>query len=108
MTEVVAHYHYEGELEGDGEVRYLMVYTDEGPVTFLGLERVGGKLNSLFGSFVLQHTGTFENGEATMHLSVVPASGTGHLTGIAGTATAGAKHGGTWPIELTWELAQEN
>jgi hypothetical protein len=107
LTEVLAHFHYEGDLEAEGELRYLMAYTDDGPVTFVGLERVVGMLNGLFGTFVLQHIGKYESGEATMHLTVVPASGTGQLTGLYGSAQAGAKHNGIWPLELDWALPSD-
>jgi hypothetical protein len=106
QTHVVAHFHYEGGLEGESEVRYLMAYTDEGPVTYVGLERFVGMLDGRFGSFVLQHTGMYQHGESNTLLEIVPFSGTGDLTGLSGKGAflAGAENG--WPVELDWEITE--
>ena len=40
-----------------------------------------GKVGDRSGSFVLQHTGTFDGGIARAKLSVVPGSGTGRACG---------------------------
>jgi len=47
------------------------------------------------GSFVLQHSGTMNRGEASLTLTVVPDSGTGALTGMSGwmeIIVEGGKH----------------
>ena len=49
------------------------------------MERVTGTLHRRRGSFVLQHTGTMTRGAPQLTVSVVPDSGTGELTGLAGT-----------------------
>jgi hypothetical protein len=50
----------------------------------VAIEKVTGKLNGRSGSFVLQHSGTMEDGKPHMTIIVVPSSGSGELTGIAG------------------------
>ena len=57
----------------------------EGSAGYVAFERVTGALQGLSGSFLLQHSATMtpESQEATV--TVVPASGTGELEGIAGT-----------------------
>jgi hypothetical protein len=46
---------------------------------------VTGTLDGRRGTFILQHTGTMRKGAATLHVTVVPDSGTGDLVGLTGT-----------------------
>lgn len=73
-----------GDVEGQGRQEYLMVYRDDGSANFVGLERVVGRVGARSGSFVLQHSGTFELGTAKGTVSVVPGTGTGDLRGLRG------------------------
>lgn len=41
-----------------------MVYREDGSASFVGLKRVVGRVGGRSGSFVLQHSGTFEGGIA--------------------------------------------
>jgi hypothetical protein len=75
---------YEGEVEGEGILEYLMAYRDDGTATFVGLERVVGRLGGRPGSFVLQHAGSFEGGTSRVTWFVLPGSGTGDLRGLRG------------------------
>ncbi len=75
---------YQGDIEGEGRLEYLMMYRTAGSASFIGLERVTGSVGGRSGSFVLQHSGVFEDGVATVKLSVVPGSGTGDLRGMTG------------------------
>ncbi len=62
---------------------------------YVAIERVTGKLNGRVGTFAFQHSGTMNRGAPTMSVSVVPDSGTGELTGLAGTLLiniAGGNH----------------
>ena len=63
--------------------------------------RVGGKA----GSFVLQRTGVFENGQAKESYSVVQGSGTGELHGLTGEGRSSVGHGMEHPFSLDYELA---
>ncbi|MEJ1933296.1 DUF3224 domain-containing protein [Nostoc sp. NIES-2111] len=104
MTEVVSGVLYTGGLEGKSEIRYLMAYTDEGPVTYVGLERFEGTLDGKQGSFVLRHEGVYAEGEAKTQLFIVPNSGTGALAGIEGSGYYGAGEHASWPVELEWTI----
>lgn len=55
---------FTGDIAGEGHVEYLMMYRSDGSATFVGLERVVGRVAGKAGSFVLQRTGVFENGVA--------------------------------------------
>jgi hypothetical protein len=52
---------------------------------YVALEVFSGTLNGKRGTFVLQHNGTMQGGKFKLNVVVVPDSGTGELTGIAGT-----------------------
>ena len=95
---------FTGELEGEGRVEYLMTYRGDGSATFVGLERVVGRLGGRAGSFVLQRTGVFEAGVAKETYSVVPGSGTGELTGLRGDGSSAVGHGLEHPFTLSYEL----
>ncbi len=58
-----------------------------GSAGYVALEQVIGVLYGRRGSFVLQHSGTMAHGESRLVLEVVPDSGSGELTGLAGAIT---------------------
>jgi hypothetical protein len=90
-----------GEVEGEGSVEWLMCYRDDGTADFVGLQRIVGRLGDRTGSFVvLQAAGTFDGTAARAELAVVPGSGTGELSGLAGTGRFEAPHGGTPSMTL--------
>jgi hypothetical protein len=68
---------FTGDIAGEGQVEYLMMYSSDGSATFVGLERIVGHVAGKAGSFVLQRTGIFENGVAKESYFVIPGSGTG-------------------------------
>jgi hypothetical protein len=95
---------FTGDLEGEGHVEYLMMYRIDGSATFVGLERVVGHLAGKAGSFVLQRTGTFENGVARESYVVISGSGTGELRSLRGEGESAVGHGTEHPLTLTYEL----
>jgi hypothetical protein len=96
---------FTGDIEGEGQVEYLMMYGSDGSATFVGLERIVGRLGSKAGSFVLQRNGTFEGGQATESYSVIPGSATGELRGLRGEGTSAVGHGLEHPFVLNYELS---
>ena len=96
---------FSGDIEGQGQVEYLMMYRGDGSATVLGLERIIGRIGGKAGSFVLQRTGVYENGEAKETYSVVPGSGTGELRGLRGVGTSALGHGMEHPFALDYEFA---
>jgi hypothetical protein len=83
---------YHGDIEGEGQLAYLMFYPDDRTATFVGLEQVIGRIGDRAGSFVLQHGGTFTDGAATCTWFVVPGSATGDLRGLHGEGGYVASH----------------
>ena len=96
---------YTGDIVGEGHVEYLMMYRSDGSASFVGLERVVGKLAGRKGSFVLQRVGQFESGQANETYVVIPGSGSGELAGLIGDGTTSLGHGTEYPFTLTYELA---
>ena len=84
LTETHVTETFEGDIEGESTVDYLMAYPDESYAAIVGLQRVKGSVAGKRGSFVLQTTGRFENGTAKCDWSVVPGSGTDELAGLTG------------------------
>lgn len=87
---------FHGDLEGKSLGEMLGATTEiKGSAGYVALERVTGTIDGKTGTFVLQHSGTMTRGELELHVTVVPDSGTGELTGIAGRMDIeidGAKH----------------
>jgi hypothetical protein len=81
-----------------------MLYRDDGSATFVGLERVVGRIGGQTGTFVLQRTGVFESGQAKESYSVVLGSATGELSGLRGEGSSAVGHGTEHPFTLHYEL----
>lgn len=96
---------YTGEIVGEGQVEYLMMYRSDGSAAFVGLERVVGRIAGKSGSFVLQRTGVFADGQAKESYSVIPGSATGELHGLLGDGVSVLGHGTDYPFTLNYELA---
>lgn len=96
---------FTGDVEGEGQVEYLMMYRADGSASFVGLERVVGRVGERTGSFVLQRVGAFENGRAKESYSVVGGSGTGELVGLRGEGSSDVGHGLDHPFSLNYDLA---
>ena len=96
---------FHGELNATSKGQMLGAGTAvEGSGGYVALELVTGKLNGRRGSFILQHKGTMRKGAYTLSVTVVPDSGSGALTGIAGSMTIiieGGKH--SYEFEYTFE-----
>jgi hypothetical protein len=95
---------YTGDIAGEGEVEYLMMYRSDGSAAFVGLERVVARIAGKTGSFVLQRTGVFEGGHAKESYFVIPGSATGELQGLTGDGTSAVGHGMEHPFSLDYEL----
>jgi uncharacterized protein DUF3224 len=95
---------FTGDLEGESQVEYLMMYREDGTATFVGLERVEGRLEGKSGTFVLQRTGVYEDGKAQESYSVVPGSATGELQGLQGNGHSAVGHGSEHPFGFDYEF----
>ena len=82
----------------------MMIHHDAGSASFFGVERVVGSIHGKSGSFVLQHSGTFEGGTAKATWFVVPESGTGDLRGLRGEGGFASAHAEEYPITLEYDF----
>ena len=75
---------FRGDLEASSKGEMLSAGSPSTSGGYVAIEKVTGKLNGRSGSFVLQHSATMEDGKPHLNIIVVPGSGSGELTGIAG------------------------
>jgi Protein of unknown function (DUF3224) len=103
VTRATATRTFEGDIEGQSVVDYLMAYAADGSATFVGLERISGGAAGRKGTLVVQHVGRFEGGAATAALTVVPGAGSGDLAGASGDGEFYAPDmGGSVTLALTF------
>lgn len=95
---------YTGDIEGEGQVEYLMMYRSDGSATFVGLEQIVGRIGGKAGTFVLERTGEFEGGLAKESYSVIAGSGTGDLKNLLGDGSSAVGHGMEHSFTLSYEL----
>ncbi len=77
---------FAGDLAGvsKGEMITAAGITVKESAAYSAVERVTGTLHGKQGSFALQHTGVMDRGKPSLHITVVPDSGTGALAGLTG------------------------
>ncbi len=79
---------FSGDIIGTGKGQMITgMGTVKGSAAYSAIERVTGSVSGHSGTFMLQHTGIMHDGAQELTITIVPASGTGDLTGIAGTFT---------------------
>jgi hypothetical protein len=93
-----------GDLEGEGSAEWLMCYRPDKTATFVGLQRLTGRLAGRDGSFVVESHGTFDGELARGRWTIVPGSGTDELRDIQGEGTWEAPHGPEATFELDYDL----
>ncbi|QFZ22242.1 DUF3224 domain-containing protein [Saccharothrix syringae] len=89
---------YTGDLEGTGELRFLMAYPDDESCDSVGHEVVTGVLAGREGTLVLRHVGDYRDGVARAEVTVVSAGG--GLSGLRGTGRITWRHGEPGRFEL--------
>jgi Protein of unknown function (DUF3224) len=105
MTRTSVAYTYQGDIEGESTLDYLMVYCANGSGSYVGLERVIGRVGNRSGSFVLQHAGTFDKTDVNGTFFVVPQSGTGALATLRGEGSISLSgHAELYPMNFTYHL----
>lgn len=97
---------YSGELIGSGRGQMLSCMTStDGSAGYVAQEVVDASLDGKAGSFVLQHIGIMNRGEASLEMQVVPDSGAGELVGLSGRVTIDVDDSGIHHYEFTFEFA---
>ena len=95
---------FSGDLVGTGNLLYLMTHASETEATFVGIERVVGSLGGRSGSFVLQHSGTFDGQKATAEWEVLQGSGTDELQGLTGSGGFSSGHAEEYEMTLEYDF----
>lgn len=79
---------YHGEVEGVSTGEMLSYGSPaSGNAGYVAIERVTGAVKGRRGGFALQQSGVMSDGRPVMAVTIVPGSGSGELTGIAGEMT---------------------
>jgi hypothetical protein len=76
---------FTGDIEGESVAELLMASNPVG-AGYLASELFTGSVGTRSGTFVVQHGGLVDSGDAHSFGSVVPGSGTGELAGVRGEA----------------------
>jgi hypothetical protein len=77
---------FQGDLVAVGKGEMLTALTSvQGSAGYVAIEQVTGTLHGRAGSFVFQHSGIMNRSVQQLSITVIPDSGTGELTGLAGT-----------------------
>ena len=75
-----------GDVVGTSEAQMIAAFTGTpGSAGYVAIEHFTGSVVGKPGSFVLQHSGIMNKGDARLTVTIVPDSGTGELGGISGT-----------------------
>jgi hypothetical protein len=104
MTRAKITQSFRGDLEGDGQVEYLMTYTAEDTARFVGQQWIHGDAGEMSGSVVLQLSGVFDGDTAQATCTVVEGSGTGDFAGMTGQGGFSAPLGEEASYTLAVEL----
>ncbi|MGD9714784.1 MAG: DUF3224 domain-containing protein [Thermomicrobiales bacterium] len=101
---------FRGGITGTGETMYLMTIRADGSADFVGQLRITGAIGEKTGRFVVHETGTFDGVESAQgEFRIIRGSGTGGMTGIAGSGAYLAAHGKD-PVDFAgriWEPTPE-
>lgn len=95
---------FEGGITGTSTVRMLQALAQQGSAAYVGIELVTGTIDGRTGSFVLQHTAVGSAAGGSMSVAVVPDSGTGELTGIAGAMVIAKAEDGEHTYTFTYRI----
>ena len=98
---------FDGDIQGEGTLEYLMYYRSEQYAGFTGLEQVTGSVGGRAGTFVLQHDGVFENGVVRATWRVAEGSGTGARAGRRGEGSYLWAGEGATSVTYTLDYALE-
>jgi Protein of unknown function (DUF3224) len=97
---------FHGELEAVSQGQMLSALTGtKGSAGYVALEIVNGTLGGRKGTFVLQHSGTMDRGQAQLSVTVVPDSGTGELLGLSGSMKIRIEPGGKHFYDFDYQIA---
>lgn len=96
---------FHGELDAASRGEMLAAMTPvKGSAGYAALEKVEGILAGRRGSFLLLHRGLMDRGTPDLSVTVVPDSGSGELSGLAGSMKIEIREGGAHFYLFDYEL----
>jgi hypothetical protein len=104
LTRVSGTMRFEGPIVGDGAVEWVMLYALDRSSRFTGYQRFEGSIGGQKGAVFMESTGFYDGRQSVGSWRIIPGSGTGGLTGIAGHGTFEAPGGEFVSYELEYEL----
>jgi len=75
---------YNGELQGKGQLTYLMSYNESGHAYFTGVEHFEGSIAGRMGQLSIAHEGTFVDGIVESRFRIIDGSQQQELVGLIG------------------------
>ena len=108
ISRMVLDKQFHGDLEGPSKGQMLANGNPNKSGVYVAIETFTGTLHGKSGSFSLHHTGIMTRATPTMDIRVVPDSGTGQLTGIAGKMTITLAPDGKHSYEFEYTLPASN
>jgi len=102
LVEINVRENFLGDIDGEGVARFLQAQREDGSASFVGIERVSGRIADRQGTFLLQDAGTVEGRRVTGRWSVIPGSGTDGLQGLRGDGAFTAELGQNATITLDY------
>jgi Protein of unknown function (DUF3224) len=104
LTRATVKQTFNGDLQGEGSVVWLMCYSPDGTASFVGLQRINGSIAGRKGSVVLETSGEFDGELARGRWHVVEGSGSEELSQLNGEGGFEAPHGSEAAVTLTFRL----
>jgi hypothetical protein len=96
---------FDGEIVGTSVAELLLAYSFEATSrAYVGFERIVATIGGKSGSFVLHHTATTSNAGQAVSWHIVPDTGTGDFSTIAGEAQIVVTPDGGHTFTLDYEL----
>jgi len=102
LTRIHVEETFGGDIEGAGVVEFLQAAAPDGSASFVGIEKVTGRIGGRAGSFLLQDAGAVEDNIVSGDWFVVPGSGTGQLSGLRGAGGFRANLGESAQVHLDY------
>ena len=102
LTRIHVEESFSGDIAGDGAVEFLQAAHADGSASFVGIERVSGRVADREGTFLLQDAGTVDGNVVSGDWFVIPNSGTGGLSGLRGEGGFRARLGENAEVYLDY------
>lgn len=84
ITQALVNQKYQGDISGDSQVHFQMLYQENGEASFIGFESFEAQWNNSPCQLTLKHDGTFKQGIASSQFIIVASTSHEELIGKTG------------------------